>query len=160
MSSVRDTLLALLANQPDLTARKMANLAKCSASYAHTVATEFNLRKIGSMPTPWTSRIDAVYRSTLARLETLALRVSEGKDIAASSEFARFFVSSGIAELIGEHKPSDGQKLCKIAADLVEACNERFQSGSTEAKIEAVQFQSLQEQLANLTQLVMQQKAA
>jgi hypothetical protein len=43
---------------------------------------------------------------------------------------------------------------------LVEACNERFQSGSTEAKIEAVQFQSLQEQLANLTQLVMQQKAA
>jgi hypothetical protein len=138
----------------------LAVLAKCSPSYASVVSTEANLRRIGSMPAPWTSRIDAVYRSTLARLETLAVRVSEGKDIMASSEFARFFVSSGIAELIAEHNPADGRKLCKVASDLLDTCNERFRTGNTEAKIEAVQFQSLQEQLTQLTQLVIQQRAA
>jgi hypothetical protein len=93
-----------------------------------------------------------IYKETKSRLETLSCRVSEGRDVLAASEFARWLSFSGIIKLL-ESNPQpeplkvDGAFLRWNTEQLIQQCNERFRTNSVDPNFKAADFKSLHDKV-------------
>lgn len=93
-----------------------------------------------------------IYKETKSRLETLSCRVSEGRDVMAASEFARWLSFSGILKLL-ESNPQpeplkvDGAFLRWHTEQLIQQCNERFRTNSVDPNFKAADFKSLHDKV-------------
>jgi hypothetical protein len=151
---------AMLDEHLDWPLRKIAKACETGYEYVNLIANERMLRQLSVIPTPAITYAEQVASATLERLDVLTQRANEGKDIVTASEFARWLTVAGLPKLIAAFSKDDGEKLDQKASALVEECNERFRTGSKEPKFQEVQLRSLQEQISNLTEIVLQQKAA
>jgi hypothetical protein len=93
-----------------------------------------------------------VWQETVYRLDILSRRVSEGRDVMAASEFARWIFFSGIIQLCKEHAQDgflkiDGSLLQWKVEQLIEQCNERFRTNNLDPNFKAEDFRSLHDKL-------------
>ena len=93
-----------------------------------------------------------LYNETKNRLETLSRRVSEGRDMVAASEFARWVFFSGIIQLCKENAVDgalkvDGALLEWTVNELVQKCNERHRTNSSAPTVTEAELKSVHEKL-------------
>jgi len=96
-----------------------------------------------------------LYRETKWRLEILALRVHENRDVMAASEYCRWLRTSGILRLLELHPqafplPVDGVALRKQVEDLLQECGERFRGGIVPADVKLSEVEKITQQLTIL----------
>lgn len=93
-----------------------------------------------------------IYKETMNRLASLSRRVSEARDVAEASDFARWLYFSGIINLLEanpypEPLKVDGAFMRWTVDQLVEQCNERFRTNNSDPTFKAAEFQSLHEKI-------------
>jgi hypothetical protein len=99
-----------------------------------------------------TANLHWIYRETMNRLKSYAGRVSEGRDVVAASEFARWLSFSGLIKLFDANPQSeplkvDGPFMRWSVEQLIQQCNERFRTNSADPNFKAAEFQSLHEKI-------------
>lgn len=80
-------------------------------------------------------RFARIYSETSNRIEVLSRRVQEGRDVLAASEFCRWFLFSGILDVLAENSSDaplkvDAGHLRWKCQELLELCNDCLRSGS------------------------------
>lgn len=92
------------------------------------------------------------YRETMNKLSSYSKCVSEGRDLVAASEFARWLNFSGFLELFkvnpqAEPFKVDGGFMQWTVDQLLEQCNERFRTGNADPNFKASEWQSMHEKI-------------
>ena len=98
------------------------------------------------------ANLHRIWSETMGRLEAFSRRVSEGRDVIAASEFARWVFFSGLIQLCKENSQDgffkvDGALLQWTCDQLIERCNERFRTNNLEPSFRAEEFQSLHDKI-------------
>jgi hypothetical protein len=93
-----------------------------------------------------------MWRETMTKLSSYSKRVSEGRDLVAASEFARWLNFSGTLELYKANPQAepfkvDGAFMQWTVDQLIEQCNERFRTGSVDPNFKASEWQSMHEKI-------------
>lgn len=93
-----------------------------------------------------------IYSETSNRIDALSRRVQEGRDVMAASEFCRWLLFSGIFKLLEENaSPAplkvDGVHLRWKCEQLLDLCNGRLRSNSSEPCLTAGYLQSLHDKV-------------
>jgi hypothetical protein len=103
-----------------------------------------------------TAILARIQSETSHRLDVLARRVAEGRDVMAASEFCRWLSFSGILRLlerypnqVSSHNPLkvDGAFLRWKCEDLQATVNERLRTGNENPSFEKNEFQSMHEKI-------------
>lgn len=93
-----------------------------------------------------------LWRETVNRLDVLARRVSENRDVLGASEFCRWLLFSGLIQFFKENSQPEPLKVdgafveWKIK-ELLYQCNERFRTGKTEPTIAESELKSIHEKM-------------
>ena len=93
-----------------------------------------------------------LWRETMNKLSSFKSRVSEGRDVTAASEFARWLQFSGIIKLL-EANPQpapltvDGPLLRWTTDELINQCNERFRTNNLDPSFKATEFQTMHQKI-------------
>jgi hypothetical protein len=93
-----------------------------------------------------------MWQETMNRLASLSRRVSEGRDVAPASDFARWLNFSGLLEFFKENPQAepfkvDGAFMQWTVDQLIEQCNERFRTGNADPNFKATEWQSMHEKI-------------
>ena len=101
---------------------------------------------------PEAHNLHRIWRETDTRLDSLARRVAENRDVQPALEFARWLFWSGILELLEANACDgflkvDGAHLRWRCEELQRQCTERYRLNDTKPHVEALQLQSIHEKL-------------
>jgi asparagine synthetase B (glutamine-hydrolysing) len=86
------------------------------------------------------------------KLSSYSHRVSESRDVIAASEFARWLNFSGLIPLFNANPQDapfkvDGALLQWAVNDLIERCNDRFRTNSSDPKMSVDEYESLHDKV-------------
>jgi hypothetical protein len=88
----------------------------------------------------------------MGKLSSYSKRVSEGRDVVAATEFAKWLNFSGLLELFKANPQAepfkvDGPFMQWTVDQLIEQCHERFRTGNADPNFKAAEWQSMHEKI-------------
>ena len=98
------------------------------------------------------SNLHQIWRETMNKLSSYSHRVSESRDVIAASEFGRWLNFCGLIPLFNANPQGapfkvDGALLQWAVNDLIERCNDRFRTNSSDPKMSVDEYESLHDKV-------------
>jgi hypothetical protein len=96
--------------------------------------------------------LSLIYRETMNKLSSYSKRVSEGRDLVAAADFAKWLNFSGLIRLFKANPQDepfkvDGPFMQWTLDQLIEQCNERFRTGNADPNFKSSEWQSMHEKI-------------